>query len=287
MSPQPSTPIPSRGPVRTWKAFGRKIRPSGCHLLRRLDEFPDSILVTGCQRSGTTILTRILTASDGMVDFRFGADDELDGALILAGAVDHTPAGRYCFQTTYLNECYREYFAHQNGHRILWVIRNPFSVVYSMVRNWRRFALNELFDACGRHLADDRDRRWMTVFGRWAVSPIRRAAYSFAGKTAQLFELRERLDGRELAVVEYDDLVRSPDTVLPAIYRFAGLTYRREYAAPLHNRSLSKSDRLSFRDRKTVDVLCTPIYRRAQTLKTVFPDDTAGEGFPSEPEWTR
>lgn len=286
MSPHPSKSLPANQPIRTWKAFGRKIRSRGCHLLQRLDDFPDSVLVTGCQRSGTTILTRILTASDEMVDFRFGADDELDGASILSGAVDHTPAGRYCFQTTYLNECYREYFAHRNGHRIIWVIRNPFSVVYSMVRNWRRFALNELFDACGRHLTSRRERRRMAIFGRWGVSPIRRAACAYAGKTAQLFELRERFDDRELAVVEYDDLVRSPDTMLPAIYRFAGLTYRRDYAVPLHNRSLSKADRLSPRDRKTVETLCSPIYREARALKTVFPGDTVTGGSPSGPDRT-
>jgi Holliday junction resolvasome RuvABC ATP-dependent DNA helicase subunit len=40
-----------------------------------------------------------------MVDFSSGEDDELDAALILAGFVEHTPRGRYCFQTTYLNIC--------------------------------------------------------------------------------------------------------------------------------------------------------------------------------------
>jgi ligand-binding sensor domain-containing protein len=43
-------------------------------------------------------------------NYWFGRDDELDAALILSGHVDHQQNGRYCFQTTYINECFREYF---------------------------------------------------------------------------------------------------------------------------------------------------------------------------------
>ena len=91
--------------------------------------FGGAILVTGCQRSGTTILSRIITRSDGMVDYWFGRDDELDAALILSGHVWHSPVGRYCFQTTYLNECYEEYFQCDLNQKIIWMIRSPYSVI--------------------------------------------------------------------------------------------------------------------------------------------------------------
>jgi hypothetical protein len=51
-----------------------------------------------------------------MTQYYFGSDNELDAALILSGRVAHEPQGRYCFQTTYLNECYSEYFEHRDGH---------------------------------------------------------------------------------------------------------------------------------------------------------------------------
>ena len=118
----------------SWRQFDRHVRPGGCSLLRRLDDFPNAILVAGCQRSGTTILSRVLTQSEGMVEYSFGKDDELDAALILSGRVEHEPAGRYCFQTTYLNNCVQEYFAHSE-YKLVWALRNPFSVVYSMLHN--------------------------------------------------------------------------------------------------------------------------------------------------------
>jgi len=67
-------------PIKSWNDFTRRVRPKGCVLLGRLDEFPRPILVTGCQRSGTTMLSRIITQSEGMTDYWFGKDDESDAA---------------------------------------------------------------------------------------------------------------------------------------------------------------------------------------------------------------
>lgn len=135
--------------ITSWKGFARRVRSQGCQLLAHLDEFPNSVLVMACQRSGTTALARVITTSEGMTNYWFGRDDELDAALMLSGQIRYFSTRRHCFQTTYINECYREYLEHTNGHKLIWVIRNPFSVIYSMLHNWGRFAFNELFRACG------------------------------------------------------------------------------------------------------------------------------------------
>ena len=70
-------------------------------LLATLDDYLDPILVAGCQRSGTTALARLLKRADGMIDHAFGHDDELDGALLLAGYATRGTDGRHCFQTRY------------------------------------------------------------------------------------------------------------------------------------------------------------------------------------------
>ena len=150
--------------IDSWGRFEKIVRASDVKLLTKLDNFQDSILVAGCQRSGTTALSRLITASDGMVDFTFGKDDELDAALILSGYVNYTNKGRHCFQTTYLNDSYPEYFAHQ-GYKLIWVVRNPSSVIYSMLYNWRRAALNRLFRHCGAELLDEGERWWYERLG--------------------------------------------------------------------------------------------------------------------------
>ena len=252
--------------VHSWKDFARKVRSRGCNLLKRLDQFPNSVLVTGCQRSGTTVLSRIITQSYGMTNYWFGKDDELDTAVILSGVIDHKPNGRYCFQTTYLNECYYEYFEHRNGHKIIWVLRNPFSVVYSMTYNWDRFALNELFCQCGLQLLKEKEKKIFKTFGALGISRLHKACYAYVGKVSQTFELAEKLDEDSILFVEYDALVNNKRKILPAIYAFISLEYKPEYTKNIFAKSLYKASRLSQRQKKIIDEICSPIFQKARSL---------------------
>ena len=254
---------PENCKIKTWKQFARHIRPKGCGLLKRLDQFPDSILITGCQRSGTTILSRVITQSEGMVNYWFGKDDELDAALILSGAVDFLPAGRYCFQTTYVNECYEEYFDRDVNFKLVWVLRNPYSVVYSLLYHWRRWTLNELFHGCGARLLDGPMARRYRRFGPLGVPRLTKASLSYCGKVTQLFELMERLDKGAIYVVEYDRLAMDRDGQLKKIYAFLELDYKRQYSELIHQKSINKQNRLSEKERDLVRELCLPIYEDA------------------------
>ena len=131
---------------RSWRRFHRGVRRRGLPLLKNLSSYPRCVLVAGCQRSGTTMLTRLIARAPGFTRLCLTADDELDAALALAGFVDLPNDLRYCLQTTYLNERFIEYRQLRPDQRLIWVVRNPYSVVYSMLHNWGRFALNELYD---------------------------------------------------------------------------------------------------------------------------------------------
>lgn len=245
-----------------WRAFASEVRGTQEKLLVRLEDFQDSVLVTGCQRSGGTMLSRVITQSDGMVNYWFGADDELDAALILAGRRSHEPTGRYCFQTTYLNERYPEYVEH-TGHRIVWSLRNPHSVVYSMLYNWRRFALKELFLQCGYGHMNYRDRVSFQRYGLRGVSAVRRAAYAYVGKVSQVFFLKEHYPPDRLTVLEYDTLVRQKSRLLPALYQRIDLPYKETYAEPISERSLGKKGRLTPSESAIVDEIASPVFERA------------------------
>jgi hypothetical protein len=245
-------------------------------LLVRLEDFYHPVLVAGCQRSGTTAVARLLNRADGMVDYRFGKDDELDAALILSGGVEHQPQpGRYCFQTTYLNESYAEYFERRGHYQLIWVVREPQAVVYSMVHNWKRFALNELFDACGKDLLDDavaaRYRRWKGL----SVGAFERACLSYNAKVSQLFHLARELSAEELMVVDYNDVVGRKEEIVPVLFRFAGLPYRPVLTDGLHSRSL-KTRQISVRQQALIDTWCSPVYERARALLTDI-NGTGGE----------
>ena len=254
--------------INTWQKFSRNVRANQEELLSHLDNFKDSVLITGCQRSGGTMLSRVITQSIGMDNYWFGKDDELDAAVILSGQVEYSSNNRHCFQTTYLNERYREYYDHP-GHRIIWSLRNPYSVVYSMAYNWKNFALNELFISCGLPYMNAKDRVNFQRFFVYGVPPIRRAAYAFCGKVSQVFELSEKLGHDSIAILEYDNLVKNKSSVLPEVYEFINLPYNIAYADPISQRSIHKMDKLTDKEKQIIDSICSPVYERALKLVTI------------------
>src|SRR5262245_47784686 len=109
---------------RDWKRFHAGPRRDAAPLLGALSRYPRAAMVAGCQRSGTTMLTRIIAASAGFRPLSLTRDDELDAALALCGAIELPVEHRYCFQTTYLNERYREYGNLRPENRLVWVVRH-------------------------------------------------------------------------------------------------------------------------------------------------------------------
>jgi hypothetical protein len=254
-------------PVRSWAQFQKLVRRPERSLLARLDDYADSILVAGCQRSGTTAVTRLLKQVHEIADYGFGPDDELDGALLLAGYVDPLADGRHCFQTTYLNERFGEYFEHDE-FRLVWILRDPQSVVYSMLHNWKRAALNRLFDGCERPNGDANRARGRGVVEWIGPSRLDKACASYVSKTAQTFMLHERL-GERMLIVDYDDLIFRREILVPEIFRFVDLPFDPGLLSFLHRRSARKQIRLPEWKRDHIESVCAPVYCDARALRTI------------------
>lgn len=256
------------GGISNWAQFDKKVRFKG-NLLKKLDQFPNTILIAGCQRSGTTALTNIILQSQGIIDHSQSKDNELDAALILAGVSAYHKKGRHCFQTTYLNNCFNEYLEHDD-YKLIWIIREPYSVVYSMLYNWPRGALNRLFNACGVKLLNDDERVKYYKFGSISVPRLRKACLSYNVKIEQLSILKDKLDLQKLFVISYDDLVTSPVEMLPKIYQFLDLPYQAEYCEKLHTNSLKNMSKLTKSKVEEIDALCTPFYLKAKHMLSCF-----------------
>lgn len=250
-----------------WRWFAATVRSRGCHLLRAADDFERPIFVSGCQRSGTTLATSLIAASPDITTSHQGRDEELAGAYVLCGRRQPTSSGRYCFQTTYLNECYSEYQRVTSDYRLVWVLRRPESVVYSMVYNWARFPLNELFLSCGvPHLHDDD----LIRFGRrgiFGLSPLRRACYAYIGKCHQFIEMSQSPQAERLIAFEYEDMIMETQDVL------ADLCGRLGIGMPAHSTfdqlksdTLTKSSDLTTAARTVIHKLCAGVYRDCTEL---------------------
>jgi len=231
-------------------------------LLQRLPRYPRCVLVAGCQRSGTTMLTRVLAGAPGFARLKLTRDDELDAALALAGFIDLPDDRRYCFQTTFLNECFPDYRTLGPGQRLIWVLRNPYSVVYSMLYNWRRFGLNQLYATCGVDSTAWRPRL------PWPLGPSRleKACLAYRGKIGQILSIRHLVPATQLLVVDYDMLIASPGDWLPRIFGFAEADYDAAYARLIQRDSANKADRLSSAARRRIEQIALPTYRECSAL---------------------
>lgn len=246
----------------TWQKFIRGPRLDNDSLLASLDEFSNPILLAGCQRSGTTILTRIIAGSAGFSSLALTDDDELDAALALSGKIILPKETRYCFQTTYLNERYVEYRTVSPRQKLIWVLRNPESVVHSMLYNWKRFALNELYEACGVRRV--RAARLHRVRMPWPLGPsaLEKACWSYVAKTEQLLEIRNWFPDENLLVIDYDALVSASDRWLPRLFEFVGEPYDERYGEALSKSSLVKKDALSGGQKRVIADIARPAYDR-------------------------
>lgn len=259
--------------INTWQKFATHIRAKKSNLLFRLPELKDPVFISGCQRSGTTLLSHIFLENQHFVDFRRGHDSELDGALILSGFHPlPQQTGRYCFQTTYLNERFIDYFNFLDPFKLIFIVRNPFSVVYSMCYHWTRkyqlynFALNELFVSCAdKNVLTPWENIGLKLFGPSAISSIRKASLSYVGKTSQLFTLKKRLYN-QILIIDYDDLIQKKESILPIISTFVNLPEESLTTDTIHNKSIHRAAKLSFKEKKMVQQLCWNTYISAKKL---------------------
>jgi hypothetical protein len=212
------------------------------------------------------MLTRLIARAQGFARLALTKDDELDAALALAGFLDLPQDTRYCFQTTYLNECFREYGTLKHDQRLIWVVRNPYSVVHSMLKNWRRFALNELYEGCGMQTTSS--KRLQRSHLPWPFGPSRleKACLAYRGKVAQILSIKAIVKPDQLLVVDYDRLAAKPQETLPAVFQFANAPYDPKYAGEIRKTSLSKAERFSRRTRKQIERLTWQTYSECAQL---------------------
>jgi hypothetical protein len=237
--------------ITSWPAF--YAATAGQPLLSSLDDYCDSLLIAGCDWSAVTAITHLFKRLPGFADSSWSHDDELGGALLLAGLRPHVATGRPCFQTTYLGEHYREYFAHEH-FKLVWIVREPRAAVRSLLsRRERASAPPPAFGLAGK--------------AGQGVSRLEKACAAYVASIRQTLELKERL-GERVAVIDYDELAADRNRLLPALCRFASVGCNANLLRHLHGKSVRKGVLASF-EAAIVDQLALPAYRRARSAATL------------------
>jgi hypothetical protein len=239
--------------ITSWQQFYAAVAEQP--VLARLDDYPDALLVAGCDWSASTAVTRLFKRLPYFADSSWGHDDELDGALLLSGLRERHTAGRHCFQTSYVREHFREYFVH--GHyRLIWIVREPRAAVRSLLGS-RQKTLPRRADLglAGKSAGGD------------GASRLEKACATYLMSIRQTLELKERL-GERIAVVDYDELTADRARVLPALCRFASVPCDTQLLRHLHGKSVRKGVLASW-EAMVIDQLALPAYRRARLAATL------------------
>jgi hypothetical protein len=223
-------------------------------LLAKLDDYRDALLIAGCDWSAVTAITHLFKRLPGFADSSWSHNDELDGALLLAGLHPTRTPARSCFQTTYLSERYREYLAHEH-FKLVWIVREPRATVHSLLSSRERASARWPAHLLAAKSEGPR------------ASRLEKACAAYIASIGQMLELKERL-GERLAVVDYDELSADRNRLLPALCRFASVGCSPNLLRHLHGKSVRKGALASF-EAAIVDRLTTSVYRRARCAGTL------------------
>ena len=212
------------------------------------------------------MLAKVIAGHDAITDFSWSKDAELDAAILLSGLKRASSNGRHCFQATYLNEQYLEFNEIDKTFKLIWLVRNPESVVCSMLYNWKRFALNELFLSCGQQLLNSEQRSKLNKWGLLSVRPIQRACLAYTGKVQQLNALVSSLSSDQIKIIDYDTLVQNSEPNLKAVCDFIEIPWNSNFGNEINKRSLAKAERISKSERTLIAQLCGTAYCQARNL---------------------
>jgi len=207
------------------------------------------------------LLGKVLAGAEGFGHFEFAQFPELSAALILSGTIEGELAARAVFQTTYLDDRWREYEGIQVDQRIIWVLRNPESVITSMLYNWPEFAVNATVRRCGWEELSLGQRRRMMWLGAWSVPRIERACAIYREKLAQLSQLQQSMPAERLLAIDYDQLVTDPERSIGRVAVFLGTAPGHFDVSSIRQSSQRKAERLSDSQRSIIEDRCGELYR--------------------------
>ena len=147
-----------------------------------------------------------------------------------------------------------------------------------MVFNWAKFALNELYQSCGA-FPDNREvrarnSRWPFPIG---ISNLEKACSAYTGKTNQIIEISKVVSKEQLLILDYDDLLKYPETGLSQIFDFVDVKFNLERAAMVKKQKSYIERPFDLKTASFIQQYALPAFQRAKALCTPIRDKGCNE----------
>jgi hypothetical protein len=231
--------------------YERMLRaPSPAHLFERVrQEDRRFVLVTGCQRSGTTWMRKLLAQT--LPGAAAPKELEVGKFLINGDPLDLPGASIVVLQTTFANS-YPDCFARLPANvPVIMLLRNPYSVCRSLVYNWDSLSVEHA------HRSGDPARlvSFPTDLDRWKAAISIYCQSAGAGQRI----VRERPTATRLVV--YDDFVHNVSDGLAQLADFLGCPPPTGVpGVPVDVSTLDKQHSLPPAFRQLVTENCVPLF---------------------------
>ena len=242
----------------------RKLSKFLYHRLLTRHHGPKPVLfIVGCQRSGTTLLTRVLDR-----DFRTSVYPEqsvlssrdtdrrlrLNPLEEVAAAVDRNPAPVVVLKPLVESQNILELLDFFEGSKAIWLYRDFHDVAASYVHRWGGISINDL-----RAIVEARSGNWryekVTAEAREFVirhfaddmDPHDASAIFWYVRNRFVPDLGLLLDGR-ISLCRYQDLVTKPEDEISKIYQLLGVEApNHTITGEVHAESLRKGSHVALR----------------------------------------
>ena len=135
-----------------------------------------------------------------------------------------------------------------------------------MAYNWKRFALNELYEDVGAARATSQRLRRAKAPWPFGTSQVEKACLAYSAKTSQVLAIQKFVRPHQLLILEYDALVRDLARWLRRVFEFIDEPYQDTYASFVRQDSIHKADRLSRRVTQVIEAYAVPTYKECLAL---------------------
>lgn len=210
------------------------------------------VLIFGEQRSGTNMLLDCFDRSPQTAVYNETDDDafvdyELRDLQVLRAIVGASPASHVVLKPTADGNRADEVLDALPGARGIWIFRDYRDAVSSALALFRETSLEYLIKVATRSPVarwrsiniTDADRLMIQSHLSRGISEASARALIWFIRNSFLFRLH--LDARrDVLVINYEDLVGNPTEVVGMAFKFAGLPFKRNYAAEVFASSIGR-----------------------------------------------
>ena len=250
-------------PERLARAFRRTSKAVYHRVLTRHYGPKPVLFIVGCQRSGTTLLTRILDR-----DFRTSVYPEqsvlssrdtdrrlrLNPVEEVAATIERNPASVVVLKPLVESQNIPELLDYFEGSRAVWLYRDFHDVAASYVHRWGRISVNDL-----RAIVEARSGNWryekvpaqtrefVVRYFTDDMDPHDASAIFWYVRNSFVPELGFMIDDR-ISLCRYQDLVTKPDDEVIKIYQLLGVEApNHRITGEVHAESLRKGSHVALR----------------------------------------